>query len=73
MQRDGLAGRPSGLAVYVAAVAEQLGVGWSTVMRAVRNYGTDPLIDDPARLVGGRGRRRETTFPERGQARARSS
>ncbi len=35
----------------VAAVAQQFGVGWSTVMRSVRDYGT-PLIDDPARLVG---------------------
>ncbi len=36
----------------VAAVAAQLGVGWSTVMRAVREYG-EPLVDDPARLAGG--------------------
>ncbi len=35
----------------VAAVADHLGVGWATVMRAVRDYGT-PLIDDPTRLVG---------------------
>ncbi len=35
----------------VAAVADQLGVGWATVMRAVRDYGT-PLIDDPTRLAG---------------------
>ncbi len=35
----------------VAAVATTLGVGWGTVMRAVREYGT-PLIDDPARLAG---------------------
>jgi len=35
----------------VAAVADQLGVGWSTVMRAVRDYGT-PLVDDPARMAG---------------------
>ncbi len=35
----------------VAAVAAQLGVGWSTVMRAVREFGT-PLVDDPARLAG---------------------
>jgi hypothetical protein len=35
----------------VAAVATTLGVGWHTVMRAVRDYGT-PLIDDPARTSG---------------------
>ncbi len=35
----------------VAGVAAQLGVGWSTVMRAVREYG-NPLVDDPARLAG---------------------
>jgi len=35
----------------VAAVAAALGVGWATVMRAVRDYGR-PLIDDPARLNG---------------------
>lgn len=35
----------------VAAVARELGVGWGTVMRAVRDYG-QPLIDDPARLAG---------------------
>ncbi len=34
----------------VAAVATTLGVGWHTVMRAVRDYGT-PLIDDPARTA----------------------
>jgi hypothetical protein len=32
----------------VAAVARELGVGWNTVMRAVRDYGT-PLVDDPDR------------------------
>jgi transposase len=35
----------------VAAVARELGVGWGTVMRAVRDYG-QPLIEDPARLEG---------------------
>jgi transposase len=35
----------------VAAVARDLGVGWATVMRAVRVHGT-PLVDDPARLDG---------------------
>jgi transposase len=35
----------------VAAVARQLGVGWHTVMRAVREHG-QPLIDDPDRLDG---------------------
>ena len=35
----------------VAAVASDLGVGWATVMRAVRDHGT-PLVDDPARLAG---------------------
>ena len=35
----------------VAAVARDLGVGWATVMRAVRDHGT-PLVDDPARLEG---------------------
>jgi len=35
----------------VAAVAAALGVGWATVMRAVRDYGR-PLVDDPARLGG---------------------
>ncbi len=35
----------------VAAVADLLGVGWSTVMRAVREYGF-PLVDDPRRLAG---------------------
>jgi transposase len=33
----------------VAAVARDLGVGWATVMRAVREHGT-PLVDDPTRL-----------------------
>jgi transposase len=33
----------------VAAVAAEFGVGWATVMTAVRDYGV-PLIDDPARL-----------------------
>jgi len=35
----------------VAAVAATLGVGWATVMRAVRDYGR-PLVDDPARIDG---------------------
>jgi transposase len=33
----------------VAAVARDLGVGWATVMRAVREHGS-PLVEDPARL-----------------------
>jgi transposase len=35
----------------VAAVARDLGVGWATIMRAVRDHGT-PLVDDAARLEG---------------------
>src|SRR5689334_22439281 len=35
----------------VAQVAKAFGVSWSTVMAAVRAYGT-PLVDDPARLAG---------------------
>ncbi|HMA46043.1 MAG TPA: ISL3 family transposase, partial [Frankiaceae bacterium] len=35
----------------VASVARQLGVGWHTVMRAVREYG-EPLVADLARLDG---------------------
>ena len=35
----------------VAAVAVEYGVGWHTIMRAVRDHGR-PLIADPARLVG---------------------
>lgn len=35
----------------VEAVRVQLGVGWNTVMRAVRVYGT-PLVDAPDRLTG---------------------
>lgn len=35
----------------VAAVARDLGVGWQTVMRAVRDHG-GPLVDDPQRLAG---------------------
>jgi transposase len=35
----------------VAAVARDLGVGWATIMRAVRDHGS-PLVDDPARLQG---------------------
>ena len=35
----------------VASMARQLGVGWHTVMRAVRYYGA-PLVEDPARLAG---------------------
>jgi transposase len=33
----------------VEAVRVELGVGWNTVMRAVREYGT-PLVEDPGRL-----------------------
>ena len=33
----------------VAAVAAEFGVGWATVMTAVRDYGL-PLVDDPNRL-----------------------
>ncbi len=33
----------------VAGVAAEFGVGWATVMAAVREYGT-PLVEDPARL-----------------------
>ena len=33
----------------VAAVARRYGVGWHTVMAAVRDYGT-PIVDDPARI-----------------------
>jgi transposase len=35
----------------VAAVAGEFGVGWATVMAAVREYGR-PLVDDPVRLFG---------------------
>jgi transposase len=35
----------------VAAVARDLGVGWATIMRVVRDYGT-PLLEDPTRLDG---------------------
>jgi transposase len=35
----------------VAAVARDLGVGWSTVMRAVADHGR-PLVEDPGRLEG---------------------
>jgi hypothetical protein len=35
----------------VAAVAAEFGVGWATVMAAVREYG-EPLVDDPTRLDG---------------------
>jgi transposase len=35
----------------VAAVARDLGVGWATIMRAVREHGS-PLVDDPTRLDG---------------------
>ena len=34
-----------------AAVAAELGVGWSTAWSAVEAYGT-PLVEDPARLAG---------------------
>jgi transposase len=33
----------------VAAVAREFGVGWGTIMAAVRDHGR-PLVDDPARL-----------------------
>lgn len=33
----------------VAQVARDLGVGWSTAMTAVRDYG-EPLVDDPGRI-----------------------
>ncbi len=35
----------------VASVAAEYGVGWATVMRAVRDYGR-PLVEDPARVKG---------------------
>jgi transposase len=35
----------------VAAVAVEFGVGWATVMAAVREYGR-PLVEDPGRLAG---------------------
>ncbi len=35
----------------VAGVAAEFGVGWATVMAAVRAYGR-PLVDDPSRLSG---------------------
>jgi transposase len=35
----------------VAAVARDLGVGWATIMRAVRDHG-GPLVEDPTRLGG---------------------
>jgi Transposase len=35
----------------VAAVARDLGVGWQTIMREVRDHGA-PLVDDPQRLAG---------------------
>jgi transposase len=35
----------------VTAVAAEFGVGWATVMAAVRDYGR-PLVDDPGRLDG---------------------
>jgi transposase len=35
----------------VAVVARDLGVGWATVMRAVRDHGGS-LVDDPQRLAG---------------------
>jgi len=35
----------------VAQVARAFGVGWATVMTAVRDYGA-PLVEDPARLEG---------------------
>jgi len=36
----------------VAAVVRDLGVGWATIMRSVREHGI-PLVDDAARLEGG--------------------
>lgn len=38
----------------VISVARQLGVGWHTVMRAVRQFG-QPRVEDPGRLDGVRG------------------
>lgn len=38
----------------VEAVRVELGVGWNTVMRAVRDYGA-PLVADPGRLLDVRG------------------
>jgi transposase len=35
----------------VTAGAHDLGVGWTTVMRAVADHGTQP-VDDPTRLDG---------------------
>ena len=35
----------------IAALATAFGVGWGTVMAAVREYGTE-LVEDPARLSG---------------------
>jgi hypothetical protein len=35
----------------VAAVARDLGVGWATIIRAVRDHGS-LLVDDPTRLDG---------------------
>jgi transposase len=35
----------------VAAVAAEFGIGWATVMAAVRDYG-QPLVEDPQRLEG---------------------
>ena len=43
--------RRVGAGESVRAVARDLGSGWHTVMRAVRDYGT-PLVDDPARTAG---------------------
>ncbi len=55
----------------VTAVADQFGVCWSTVMRAVRDYG-EPLTDDPTRLAGMVAVAVDkTTFRARGRARAR--
>jgi transposase len=45
----GAAGRRDGESV--TAVAREFGVGWGTVMAAVRDHG-EPLVDDPARLSG---------------------
>ncbi len=43
--------RAGGHGETVASVCRQLGVGWHTVWRAVREYG-QPLVDDPNRLDG---------------------
>jgi hypothetical protein len=47
----------------MAAIGRELGVGWNTVMRAVRDHGT-PLVEDPARLDGVVGVRPHVSFEE---------